>query len=393
MLLLFVLCLVALSFFIVRGALDSLGSGGEPEDTPASSVYQFDVHPDEGDNLRDIIAESLVSGMTVEEKVGQLILVRSRGASIDKFAQLASSCKAGGVVLFADDIDGKEESELTSDIAKLQEACGGRLLVCVDEEGGSVVRVSAEPRLRPVPFASSQQIFAAHGMEGIVDDTAEKCAFLQKFGINVNFAPVADVVTSSGAFMYRRAFGRDAEQTAEYVSTVVGVMRQNNMGSTLKHFPGYGNTSGDTHEGAVILDTAETVIREKYLLPFAAGIAAGADSVMVTHSIVTSIDDSRPASMSEAVISLLREDLGFDGVIISDAMDMEAIEQYGGGDVCLTAFLAGIDLLCTPSDPQATYESLLAAAQDGTISPERLDESVGRIIGWKLKLGIIDPEG
>ena len=357
------------------------GKSVEPQDggeyAPADPV---------GDYVREVI-----SGMSVEEKVGQLLLVRSNGVTNAEFAALASRVHAGGVVLFADDVDNKDAAQLTKDISVLQESCGGKLLVCVDEEGGTVVRVSRNPLLRESKFRSPQAVYADGGMEAVRSDAQEKCRFLSGFGFNVNFAPVADVVTDSNGFLYQRAFGKDANQTANYVNNVVDVMTENNMGCTIKHFPGYSNAVGDTHNGLVVVGTSREDIINTELTPFRAGIAAGADSVMVTHSIMTELDPDRPSSLSPTVISILRDELEFDGVIISDGMDMGAILQYGGGkDVCVAAFLAGNDLLCTPADPDAAYNALLAAVDDGTISAERLNESVGRIIRWKINLGLYD---
>jgi len=339
-------------------------------------------------------ARSIVSAMTNEEKAGQLLLIRSNGLSESEFISLAAECKAGGVVLFADDIEGKTADSLRQLTAGLQSACGGRLLICVDEEGGQVVRVSSNKSLRSSPFRSPRLIYVAGGMEAIRADADEKSDFLLGFGINVNFAPVADVVTSPQGFLFGRAFGVNAEKTAEYVSEVVTVMKQRGIGCTIKHFPGYGNSSGDTHNGLVRVDTPLAEIKERELLPFRAGIAAGADSVMVTHTIISAIDAERPATLSPLVVSLLRDELGFEGVIISDAMDMGAIEEFGGGkDACVAAFLAGIDLLCTPADAKTAYNSLLAAINDGTIPPERLDEAVTRIILWKQSLGLYEISG
>ena len=339
-------------------------------------------------------AKGIVSTMTNEEKAGQLLLIRSNGLSESEFISLAAECKAGGVVLFSEDIEGRTADSLRQLTAGLQNACGGSLLICVDEEGGQVVRVSENKQLRSSPFRSPKNIYKSGGMDAIRADAAEKSDFLLGFGINVNFAPVADVVTSKSGFLYRRAFGESAEKTAEYVGEVVKVMKQRGIGCTIKHFPGYGNSSGDTHNGLVRVDTPIAEIRERELLPFKAGIAAGADSVMVTHTIISAIDSERPATLSPSVISLLRDELGFEGVIISDAMDMGAIEEYSGGkDACVAAFLAGIDLLCTPADAKEAYNSMLTAINDGTISSGRLDEAVIRIILWKQNLGLYEISG
>ena len=350
--------------------------------------------PDSVDELLLAEAETIVSAMSDEVKVGQLLLIRSNGVSCEEFAELAAQCHAGGVVLFGEDTEDKTADSLRAYIDTLQEAAGGKLLVCVDEEGGTVVRLSNNEALRSSRFQSPQYIFTLGGMNAIREDTAEKCEFLQSFGINVNFAPVADVVTSPTGFLYRRAFGRGGEETAEYVYEVVSVMEEYGMGSTVKHFPGYGNSAGDTHDGLVTVDTSEEDIRQRELLPFVAGISAGVDSVMVTHTILSAIDPGIPATLSPAVISILRNDLGFEGVIISDAMDMGAIDEYTGGtDACVAGFLAGLDMLCTPDDALAAYDALLTAVRDGTISQQRLDESVVRIVLWKMELGLYETNG
>jgi len=359
-------------------------------DYTASGVYV----PDSADEMLRTEAENIVAAMSNEIKVGQLLLIRSNGMSLDRFAKMAAECHVGGVVLFGNDVEGHTADTMKGYISTLQNACGGKLLVCVDEEGGTVVRLSANKNLRSARFRSPQAIYAAGGMEAIRSDTAEKCEFLKGFGVNVNFAPVADVVTNSRGFLYKRAFGIGAQETAQYVHEVVSVMEEHGMGSSIKHFPGYGNASGDTHNGLVVLDTPEAEIRSRDLLPFVSGIAAGADSVMVTHTIVSAIDPVNPATLSPAVISVLRSDLGFDGVIISDAMDMGAISEYTGGkDACVAGFCAGLDMLCTPANAKTAYNALLGAVQDGTISQERLDESVTRIVMWKLSLGIYEMDG
>ncbi len=333
--------------------------------------------------------EDLLAGMSTEEKVGQLLLLRSHDLPDEAFCREISSVHAGGVVLFAPDIKNRSGEQLVDYISSLQQASDGRMLICVDEEGGTVVRVSSNRKLRSSSFRSPQQLYSKGGMELVASDGAEKARFLRQYGFNVNFAPVADVVTDSRAMMYRRAFGGDAQATAEYVRTVVEASESEGVGSCLKHFPGYGNTSGDTHNGMVTLDTSLEQLRSCDLIPFEAGIDAGCGAVMITHTIMSAIDPDRPASMSPAVMDILRKDMGFDGVIISDGMDMGAITRYSAGqDVCVTAFLAGIDLMCTPVDGPDAYAALLAAVEDGTISRERLDDSVRRILSWKLSLGL-----
>ena len=355
----------------------------------AASFLRTPEPDEDAGMLIDWKINRMVGEMTTEEKVGQLLLLRSHDIPQEEFLAEIAEVNAGGVVLFAKDVKNKTAEELIRYIGLLQEAAGGNMLVCVDEEGGTVVRVSSSRLLRDTPFSSPQRLYAEGGMGLIAYDATEKARFLRQFGINVNFAPVADVVTDPGAMMYDRAFGQDAAATSEYVTAVVTASEAAGVGTCIKHFPGYGNTAGDTHNGIVTLDTSLDQLRRSDLLPFAAGIEAGCGAVMITHTVMSAIDPDRPASMSPAVISLLRDELGFEGVIISDGMDMGAIKAYSDGtDVCVTAFLAGIDLMCTPTDSRATYSAFMAAVADGTISAEQLDEAVARILRWKLSLGL-----
>ncbi len=387
---LFGLAVIAAVFLCAwAGVFDNSG----PVTAPAAGVISTvadRIEPDEGARLmRKWKLEDIVSSMTTEQKVGQLLLLRSHDLPDDEFRAEISDTHAGGVVLFANDIKNKDAEQLTAYITDLQQASDGNMLVCVDEEGGSVVRVSSNRKLRSESFRSPQKLYSEGGMELVSSDATEKARFLRQFGFNVNFAPVADVVTEKDAMMYRRAFGGDAASTAEYVRAVVTATEKEGVAACLKHFPGYGNTTGDTHNGVVTLDTPLDRLRENDFIPFVEGINSGCGAIMITHTVMSGIDPDLPASMSPAVISLLRDELGFDGVTISDGMDMGAIKAYSGDrDVCVSAFLAGVDLMCTPGDGRAAYRALLEAVNDGTISMERLDAAVRRIVNWKLELGL-----
>ncbi len=336
-------------------------------------------------------ALKILADMSTEEKVGQLLLIRSNGKSADAFSELISQCKVGGIVLFKSDFEGKSRQEVIDMNAAFQAAGGGKLLICVDEEGGTVVRMSSFSSLRSEKYKSPQDLYKLGGYERIREDTVNKCEFLKTYGVNVNFAPVADVVTEKSAFMYKRAFGKNADATGEYVETVVEAMKENKVGSTIKHFPGYGNSKGDTHKGLDHNSSSIGALKASDLIPFEYGINAGADSIMVTHTIIDEVDSKNPASMSPECMSLIRDYLKFDGVVITDALDMGAIIEFcDGKDPSIQAFISGVDILCLPKDPAKAYNNLLDAVNDGTISQERLDESVLRIIRWKISLGLYD---
>ena len=294
----------------------------------------------------------------------------------------------GGYILFGRDFQNSTPEQITQTIASYQENAAIPLFIGVDEEGGTVNRVSRYSQYRSQPFAAPQQLFEQGGLVAIRQDTLEKCEFLAQYGINMNFAPVCDVTTDPNAFMYSRTFGQDAQHTAAYVSTVVRAMEEQEMCSVLKHFPGYGS-NGDTHTSMITDSRSLEQFRQSDFLPFASGIQAGGDVVLVSHNIVSSMDADRPASLSPEVHRILREELEFHGVIITDDLYMEGVRQYASDDqVAVQAVLAGNDLLCC-TDFETQYPAVLNAVQDGTISRQQIDQSVLRILMLKLEKGII----
>ena len=261
------------------------------------------------------------------------------------------------------------------------------MLIGVDEEGGTVNRISTNTEFRSEPFKSSQELYAEGGFDLIYEDTITKANFLKELGINVNFAPVVDVSTNPDDYIYKRSFGKNANLTSEYASTVVTAMKEANIASVLKHFPGYGNNT-DTHTGISIDNRTLETFKESDFLPFEAGIKAGANIVLVSHNIVTNIDSNNPASLSTRVHEILRNDLGFAGVIITDDLYMDAISKNYDSSVAVLAILAGNDLICT-TDFESQIPEVIAAVEDGTISIDRINESVRRILELKLELNLI----
>ena len=204
----------------------------------------------------------------------------------------------------------------------------------------------------------------------------------------MNFAPVADVSTDPADFIYDRTLGRDASATAGYVASVVGAMEESRIGSVLKHFPGYGNNA-DTHTGIAVDQRPYDSFETSDFLPSAAGIAAGADAVLVSHNIVTCMDGDLPASLSPEVHRVLREELGFDGVILTDDLAMDAIDQYAEtGSAAVLALQAGNDMVVTTDFTQQIPQVLQALA-DGTLSQEVVDRAAARVLGWKYDLGLL----
>lgn len=326
--------------------------------------------------------------MSREEKVAQLFIASFPASDQAAFTQ---QYQPGGYIFFATDFrDATPESFTTLVDSCLSQAKIGMFL-SVDEEGGTVNRVSSYSQFRSEKFSSPQVLYHAGGLERIAADTVEKTELLKSLRLNLNFAPVADISTNSSDFIYSRSFGQDAAATAEYVSLVAQTMQQNKLGSVLKHFPGYGNNI-DTHAGIAIDNRSLESLRNNDFLPFAAGIKQGASMVLVSHNIVTCLDADMPASLSPAWHQLLREELGFNGVIITDDLTMGAITAYSGDtSPAVLAILAGNDMICSRYF-LSHYQDVLAAVESGIISETMLNRAIYRILWLKLQLGIISPD-
>ncbi|MGN0490828.1 glycoside hydrolase family 3 protein [Ruminococcus sp.] len=330
--------------------------------------------------------DNLISEMTVEEKVGQMFFVRY--PDIDA-AQQVTEYNLGGYILFGKDFDGKTREEITDNINSCQNSAKIPLLIGVDEEGGTVVRVSSNENLRETPFLSPRDIYANGGWSAIEEDAAEKADLLLSLGINVNLAPVCDVTSDYSAFMYDRSFSGDADEVSRFVKKVVEISSEKKLGTVLKHFPGYGNNE-DTHTGIAYDNRDISAFTETDFKPFIEGINSGADCILFSHNIVSCMDDEYPASLSEEVHNLLRNQLGFDGVIMTDDLSMGAITDYTGTEnAAVLAIKSGNDLLCC-SDVEEQYPAVLLSVQNGEIPVEQIDNSVKRILKWKQKLGLIE---
>lgn len=326
-----------------------------------------------------------ISRMTVEEKVGQLLYVNCRG---NDMTEAINDYHIGGVLLFGVDFDGKTKDEVKADIKAMQATAKIPLIIGTDEEGGTVVRASDNPNLRESAYLSPSETFANGGWSAVEDDAYDKAEFLLSLGVNVNMAPVCDITSDPDSFMYYRSFSSDAASTSRFVDTVVKASKEKKLGTVLKHFPGYGD-NGDTHYSSATNSRLYSELQNNDFLPFQAGIAAGADSILVSHITVNSIDSGNPASLSEPVHEVIRDTLKFDGVVMTDDLDMFAVDALDIYEpLSVAAFKAGNDFLCC-GDIETEYNALLTAVQNGEITTDRLDESVKRILIWKRNLDIL----
>ena len=337
--------------------------------------------------------EDRLARMTLAEKVGQLFFLRCPSSGAEA---AVAQYHLGGILLFTQDYKDASGDWLTQDafaekLAALQDAAesdtGIPLLIGSDEEGGTVTRASRNPNLFPSKFPSPQSLFETVGLEGLLADTQQYNSRLHSLGITVNFAPVCDVSTNPKDFIYERSFGQNAQTTADYIAQVVAAMSDAGIASVLKHFPGYGSNA-DTHTGIAVDERPyEQFLAEDYL-PFAAGIGAGAPFVLVSHNIVTCLDSSYPASLSAAWHEQLRSHLGFEGVILTDDLDMGAVKAYAdGGNIAVLALQAGNDMIVCSDLTQ--IGAVIAAVQDGTLSEKTIDSACRRVLAAKQSLLLI----
>lgn len=329
--------------------------------------------------------ETLLAGLTVEQKVGQLFLVRCPETGTEAAVRELS---LGGLLLFGRDFDGETPNSLREKLSRYQSAAALPLLLAVDEEGGTVTRVSSHSAFRASRFASPRELYARGGMEAVLAAEEEKAQLLSSLGINVNLAPVCDLSTQPGAFMYSRSLGQSPEITGQFVAGSIRTMDAWGVAAVMKHFPGYGNNA-DTHVGIATDGRTLEVLESADLQPFFDGIAAGGQAILVSHTIVTALDADAPASLSLPVHRYLRYDMGFEGVIVTDDLSMEAItDRYGAGEAAVLAVLAGNDLLCS-TEYEIQYRAVLQACQTGRIPADLLDQAVMRVLRWKEAMGLL----
>ncbi|WP_390888130.1 glycoside hydrolase family 3 protein [Enterococcus raffinosus] len=328
--------------------------------------------------------DETMKAMTLEEKVGQLFMAR-----VPEQNQIADiqTYHLGGYLLFDRDMAGKGQADVKQTIASYQEASKTPMFIGSDEEGGTVSRLSRNQIVSPA-FESPQVLYQKDGWEGITKEIDRKAQVFSELGIQLGMFPDADVSTDPQSFIYDRTIGMDAKGTSHYVKLSVEEMKKQKLGSTLKHFPGYGNNR-DSHVEIVTDDRSMEDLRKNDFLPFEAGIKAGADSIMVSHNIVQAIDGNRPASISKPVHDVIRNELGFKGVIMTDDMDMAGLADFiSQEEAGLQALQAGNDMILSSSySTQIPY--ILEAIKKGEYSEQQLDQSVERLLTWKVELGLI----
>lgn len=255
------------------------------------------------------------------------------------------------------------------------------------KKGGTVVRVSSHKAFRSTKFQSPQELWQKGKLEAIIKDSKEKSDLLKSIGLNMNLAPVADVPTKKDSFIYRRSFGKNATETANYVAELTKTMNQSNMLSVMKHFPGYGDNV-DTHTGIAIDKRSYSTFEQSDFVPFQKGIEVGGPCILVNHNIINSMDKTKPASLSSKVHEILKNELNFTGIIMTDDLAMDAVKNYvENGEAAVQAVLAGNDMIIS-SDFVKQKQEILNAIQKGKIKEEDINKAVRKILACKYAYGI-----
>lgn len=349
------------------------------------------------DALNDMVEDTL-AGMTLEQKVAGLFFVTPEQltgvsqvvAAGDATRESLEKYPVGGLIYFAQNI--QSENQLKEMLSNTTSYSLFPLFFGVDEEGGKVARVADALKLDKT--VSMGEIGAAGDTQAAYDAYQNIGGYLSSYGFNVDFAPVADVLTNvDNTVIGNRAFSSDAGVAAQMVSSAVTGLQETGVSACLKHFPGHGDTAGDSHTGAAQTDRTKEEMEAEEFLPFQSGIEAGADMIMVGHITAPNLTDgdSLPASISEKIIAgVLRNELGYQGIIITDAMNMGAITEYYKSDVAaIMALKAGADMVLMPENFEEAYQGVLDAVVDGTVSEERIDDSLRRIYRVKLKSRVL----
>jgi beta-N-acetylhexosaminidase len=347
------------------------------------------------------MAKDITADMSLKDKIGQLFMVEVSTLDKKSPTKVSEAMKkslkkysVGGVVLFSKNIKTREQTKALID--DLQKASYIPLFISADEEGGDIARVSNNANMNMTSYPTAEEIGSSYSKEQIKNMGTTQSKELKALGFNMNLAPVADVRTNQeNTEIGNRSFGTKASEVASIISTLVKSMQSQQISATLKHFPGSGGVVGNTHRGMVESKDTIQQLRKTEFLPFKSGIESKVDGIMVSHIVLSNVCDTKePASVSERVVTeILRKELEYDGMIITDAFNMNAItNKYTSSEAALKAVQAGVDIVLMPEDLKKAYNAVYEAVKQGKIKESRIDQSVRRIIYTKIKRGAIPPD-
>lgn len=382
----------------------SQDAGAQAQDPGAQSPYaaahsqDAAAQPSETDMLEEEL-NRIMASMTTEEKVAQLFIVTPEALTgVSEVTQAGEATRqalkmhpVGGLIYFRNNLQSPEQVKTLLGNTRQYglEAARLPLILSVDEEGGRITRIGGREGFDVAEFPYMSQIGAQGDPQLAYEAGTAIGAYLSGYGFTLDFAPDADVLTNKdNQVIGSRSFGADPGLVWSMASQVAKGLREQGIQPVYKHFPGHGATLGDTHEGFAYTDKTLDQLMEAELVPFIRAAESGEDCIMAAHIAAPGVTgDEKPASLSHTLITeVLREKLGYDGVVVTDALNMGAIQNlYSSGEAAVMAVDAGVDLLLMPADFDAAYDALLQAVKDGRISQERLDASVQRIGRMKLR--------
>lgn len=388
---------LALSLFFTAyfgaGTAQQSRHGNTPSETVTSPTH---LHSPA--DLEDQVAR-IVANMTLEEKVAQLFFVTPEAltgmgqviAAGTMTENAYNTIPVGGIIYFEPNLIDPEQTRtmLTATQEYATERIGIPVFLGIDEEGGTVKRIGGRNSFGVADPGNMRDIGDTGDTEKARASARTIGIYLADLGFNVDFAPVADIANTSSTTMSKRVFGATSQVVSPMVVAQIEGFRQEGVLSCAKHFPGIGGAQGDSHTDAIATLKTIDQMKAEELLPFAEAIDVDVPFIMVGHLTVQQATGSQlPASLNPVIMSdLLRHDMGYEGLIITDALNMGAVTKfYDDNEVGLQAIMAGADMILMPANLEASYETVLAALHDGRLSEERLDESVQRIVRTKLEV-------
>ncbi|WP_169304523.1 glycoside hydrolase family 3 protein [Slackia heliotrinireducens] len=371
------------SFDVDDSSSEAKGSGGEPMEKPAKT-------------LDDEITEE-IAGWNIEQKVAQLFFVRPESftgmgqvtAAGDTSRTAYGTYPVGGICYFAENlVDPAQTTEMLTNMAQIGvDTIGHAPFLAVDEEGGTVTRIASNPAFGVTDVGD----MAAIGDTGDVSQAKSAAqaiaGYLKPLGFNMDFAPCCDIANVEGGVMAQRSFGSDPELVSDMVEAQIEGFVESGMLCSAKHFPGIGAAIGDSHDGSISIGSTLEELQATELVPFQRAVQVGVPFVMVGHLSVPNVTgDDTPASISKVMVTdVLRDQLQYDGIVVTDSLEMGAVTAYGDAGAVM-ALQAGCDMVLMPLDFAAAYNAVLAAVSDGTLSEERIDESLTRILRVKMTM-------
>lgn len=344
--------------------------------------------------------QNIVDSMSLEEKVAQLFLVQPEAivdigtatAAGDATKQAINKTPVGGFVYFSDNLQSEQQvQDMLRNVQKYSEdRIGLPAFLSVDEEGGTVARVASTGRFDVTDVGDMAKIGASGDVQQARQAGETIGSYLSELGFNLDFAPDADVLTNpDNTVVKKRSFGSDPRVVSDMSLAVAQGLAQHQVYSVYKHFPGHGATAGDTHQGYAYTDKTLDELKQSELIPFENAIQNNAAFIMAAHISAPHVTgDDTPASLSKIMITdILRGQMGYDGIVVTDAMNMGAVtEQYTSAQAAVKALQAGADLVLMPEDFQEAYQGVLDAVKDGTLTEQRINESVTRIVKVKVHM-------